>query len=259
MINSNNIEALRTKLLGSLSNDKVVACRDADLGNKLDFFISSIVEPSHFHNFEYIMDWIREKRRSREMVAEEIAIKDTKDWHTSQDTGNIHHASGKFFSIVGMKAYSKQREVEDWCQPIIKQPEIGILGIVAKKFDGVPHFLMQGKDEPGNIEGVQLSPTLQATKSNYTRVHKGKLPLFFNLFEDLDSGKRKILYKKLQSEEGGRFLQKHNLNVVIEVDDSEKIECPDNFIWMTMYQLKKLMEYEDIVNSCARSIIACLP
>ena len=229
------------------------------LGIKVDFLISSLVEPSYFHNFEYIMKWIKERRAEREMIAQEIPIKDTKAWYTDEKTGNIHHDSGKFFSIVGMKAFSKHREVAGWCQPILKQPEIGILGIVAKKFNGVLHFLMQAKDEPGNIEGVQISPTLQATKSNYTRVHKGKLPLFLDMFEDLENSRRKILYKNLQSEEGGRFLQKHNLNVVIELEDKEDIECPENFIWMTMHQLKRLMEYEDIVNSCARSIIACLP
>lgn len=259
MINSNNIKQLRRDLLECLSSNNTVSYKNEELENKVDFLISSVVEPSHFHSFEYVMNWIRQKRAEREMIAEEIAISDTKDWYTNEDTGNIHHISGKFFSIVGMKASSKHREVQGWCQPIIKQPEIGILGIVAKKFDGVLHFLMQGKNEPGNIEGVQISPTLQATKSNYTRVHKGKLPLFFDLFEDLDNNKRKILYKKLQSEEGGRFLQKHNLNVIIELGEDEDMKFSDNFIWMTLYQLKKLMQYEDIVNSCARSIIACLP
>jgi len=259
MINADNIKKLQSELLKALSGNKIDSYKKEALEIKLDFLISSLVEPSHFHNFEYIMKWIEEKRAKREMIAKEIPIKDTKTWFTDEKTGNIHHDSRKFFSIVGMKASSKHREVEGWCQPILKQPEVGILGIVAKKFDGVLHFLMQGKDEPGNIEGVQISPTLQATKSNYTRVHKGKLPLFLDLFEDLESGKRRTLYKKLQSEEGGRFLQKHNLNVVIELNEKENVECPENFIWMTMYQVKRLMEYEDIINSCTRSIIACLP
>jgi len=259
MIDIKAVNQLRKDILKVLTNNKTVSCQDEALETKVDFLISSFVEPSYFHSFGDIMEWIKEKRATREMKAEEISIKDTKTWFTDEGTGNIHHDSGKFFSIVGMKASSKHREVEGWCQPILKQPEIGILGIVAKKFDGVLHFLMQGKDEPGNIEGVQISPTMQATKSNYTRVHKGKLPLFFDLFEDLENSKRKILYKKLQSEEGGRFLQKHNLNVVIELDEKDDVECPENFIWQTMYQLKRLMEYEDIVNSCARSIIACLP
>ena len=33
-----------------------------------------------------------------------------------------------------------------------------------------------------NVNHVQLSPTLQATKSNYTRAHKGKKTRIFRLF-----------------------------------------------------------------------------
>lgn len=259
MIDGKNTALLREYLLKVLSADKTVGYRNKELEIKVDFLISSLVEPGYFHMFDEVVKWIKEKRVEREMIAEEIPIKDTEGWYTDKKTGNIYHESGKFFSIVGMKAFSKRREVEGWCQPILKQPEVGILGIITKKFGGVLHFLMQAKDEPGNIDGVQISPTLQATKSNYTRVHKGALPLFFDYFEDVDRDKRKVLYKKLQSEEGGRFLQKHNLNVVIEIGEDEVISCPDNFIWMTLYQLKRLMEFEDIVNSCTRSIIACLP
>ena len=35
-------------------------------------------------------------------------------------------------------------------------------------------YLLQAKAEPGNINKIQISPTVQATKSNYTRVHGGK-------------------------------------------------------------------------------------
>ncbi len=60
-----------------------------------------------------------------------------------------------------------------WTQPIIRQPEGGILGILAEEFDGVPHFLMQAEMEPGNPDLLQLSPTVQATRSNCTKVHCG--------------------------------------------------------------------------------------
>ena len=35
------------------------------------------------------------------------------------------------------------------------------------------HCLMQAKMEPGNVNPLQLSPTVQATRSNYTQVHRG--------------------------------------------------------------------------------------
>lgn len=74
------------------------------------------------------------------------------------------------------------RDVSTWDQPIINQPEIGFLGFIVKKIQGVYHFLMQAKIEPGNLNVVQLSPTLQATRSNYTRVHKGAIPKYLEYF-----------------------------------------------------------------------------
>ncbi|MFD9074046.1 NDP-hexose 2,3-dehydratase family protein [Streptomyces lasiicapitis] len=37
----------------------------------------------------------------------------------------------------------------------------------------LPHFPLRAKAEPGNVNGVHLSPTVQAAKSNYSRAHGG--------------------------------------------------------------------------------------
>jgi oxidase EvaA len=47
--------------------------------------------------------------------------------------------------------------------------------------------------EPGNINKVQLSPTVQATESNYTRVHGGKAIKYLNFFKN--KNQKKILVK----------------------------------------------------------------
>ncbi len=98
------------------------------------------------------------------------------------DTGNLIHESGKFFSIEGITVRTNWGQVPEWDQPIINQPEIGLLGILAKRINGILHFLMQAKIEPGNINLVQISPTLQATKSNAARVHKGNPPHYLDYF-----------------------------------------------------------------------------
>ena len=80
--------------------------------------------------------------------------------------GSLRHNSGKFFSIEGIHVETDYEIRPSWNQPIINQPEVGYLGILTKEFDGVLYFLIQAKIEPGNVNCVQLSPTLQATKSN---------------------------------------------------------------------------------------------
>ena len=61
------------------------------------------------------------------------------------------------------------------------QNENGILGIIRKKFNKEYRYLLQAKLEPGNINKLQLSPTVQATESNYKRVHGGKKQKFWNI------------------------------------------------------------------------------
>ena len=201
-----------------------------------------------------ILKWLEEKKKNYNVETKEIGINELENWETDQKTGNIYHESGQFFSVMGVKiSGADDREVPSWTQPMIKQKECGILGIISKKVNGVRHYLLQAKYEPGNTGKLQLSPTLQATESNLLRVHKGKKPLFAEYFEE--GGKGKILVSVKSVEDGGRFYLKTNRNIIIEVDPAEEIKIPDNFIWLNIYQLKKLLKEDCVVNSLTRSIL----
>jgi oxidase EvaA len=204
-----------------------------------------------------ILKWLEEKKKNYDVKTEEVGVNELENWKTDKKTGNIHHESGQFFSVIGVKITgADDREVPSWTQPMIKQKECGILGIISKKINGVRHYLLQAKYEPGNTGKLQLSPTLQATESNLLRVHKGKKPLFAEYFEE--EGKDKILVSVKSVEDGGRFYLKTNRNIIIEVDPSEEIKIPDNFIWLNIYQLKKLLKEDCVVNSLTRSILGSI-
>lgn len=175
-------------------------------------------------------------------------------WQFDRDTGNLCHDSGGFFTIEGIQVKTNWGPKNKWEQPIIHQPEIGFLGIISKKINGVLHFLMQAKIEPGNINFVQLSPTLQATKSNYTQVHKGKVPLYLEYFNGTSQKNVLVLLDQLQSEQGARFLRKRNRNIIIEVE--EDIPIYENFIWLTLAQIKKLLHYDNVVNMDTRTVLS---
>lgn len=180
-----------------------------------------------------------------------------KGWLLNPETGDICHETGRFFSVTG--AYIRHRtetnELE-WDQPIIDQPEVGILGIAAKKFKGVLHFCLQAKEEPGNVNSVQLSPTVQATYSNYTRVHGGSPPKFIEYFINPEEGR--TILAKLQSEDGGRFLYKSNRNMIVTTSDATIDDLPDNYIWVTLRQISRLLKRDNLVHACTRSILAAL-
>lgn len=220
---------------------------------QLDFLISAF-HPGAIHSTEEVLKWMKEKNDAIFSQISEVSILNLKDW--IYDGNRIRHKSGKFFSIDGIRVITNYGITGQWEQPIINQPEIGFLGFIVKKINGVLHFLLQAKIEPGNLNIVQLSPTLQATRSNYMRVHRGKAPLYLEYF----TGERKVevLIDQLQSEQGARFLQKRNRNIIVEIDEKEDIPLYDNFLWLSLRQIKELLGYPNVVNMDTRTVISCI-
>lgn len=219
--------------------------------------VKSLTLKKALHSDSSVDKWIFNKVSTPRLSTRTISLSETKGWQLSPETGDICHESGKFFSITG--AYIRHRSdfsEFEWDQPIIDQPEVGILGIAAKKINGVLHFCLQAKEEPGNLNHIQLSPTVQATYSNYTRVHGGSPPEFIEYF--LEQNRSKVMYARLQSEDGGRFLFKSNRNMVVIVPSDELNDLPENFIWVTLRQIKQLLQRDNLVNACTRSIISAL-
>ena len=219
------------------------------------FLRSALTMENPYNSTEQVLDWIREQNRKIEVNIRQISFKEMEPMWQFDAEGNLRHATGKFFSIEGIRVRTNYGNVAEWEQPIINQPEIGYLGIITKEIDGVLYFLLQAKVEPGNVNNVQLSPTLQATKSNYSQVHKGNKPLYLEYFQNAKP--EQILLDQLQSEQGARFLRKRNRNIIIKVE--EEIPVYDNFIWVTLGQIKALASMDNIVNMDTRTVISGIP
>lgn len=198
--------------------------------------------------------WIQARLEQHPFCVTRIPFRDLNAWAFEPETGDLAHESGCFFRIEGLRATKSYGQIRAWEQPIINQQEIGILGFLTKEFDGIRHFLVQAKMEPGNFNLIQLSPTVQATYSNYTRVHKGRPPAYLDYF--LDPHKR-VIVDQLQSEQGTRFLRKRNRNIII--DCPGPVEVLENFCWLTLGQLKALLRRPHCVNMETRSLLACIP
>lgn len=219
------------------------------------FLKSAITEENKYISTTDAITWIKERNNANNVEVEKVPFNELKQWEIDKKTGKIAHESGKFFSIEGIHVETNWGKVSEWEQPIINQPEVGYLGIITKEFNGILYFLLQAKVEPGNVNNVQLSPTLQATRSNYSQVHKGKKPKYLEYFRNAQ--KKQILLDQLQSEQGARFLQKRNRNMIIKVEES--IELEDDFIWLTLGQIKKLISYDNLVNMDTRTVISGIP
>ena len=204
------------------------------------------------HTTEEILSWLKERKENQYVSINRISLSECTPWYYDESEGMIRNEQGSFFRISGIREYRKDNVVE---QPIIIQDEIGFLGIICKQINGIWHFLMQAKIEPGNINYVQLSPTIQATKSNFTMKHGGRRPLYLDFF--INMRPEDTLVDQIQSEQSSRFLGKRNRNVIIKTE--EDIKETDSHKWLTLKQIGNLMKYDNLVNMDTRTVLSCLP
>lgn len=221
---------------------------------ELEFLRSATTIDSSIFPNERVLEWIEARRSAVTTTVRQIPLEQMRKWRRDSATGTIRHDSGRFFSIEGIRVKSDWGSVPHWDQPIINQPEIGYLGLLGKKMNGVLHLLVQAKIEPGNINLVQISPTLQATKSNYSQVHQGKRPRYLEYFNGEKPAT--LLLDQLQSEQGARFLRKRNRNIIVEVPTEEEIETHPDFAWMSIGQIKRMMRHDNIVNMDTRTVLS---
>lgn len=200
-----------------------------------------------------LSDWIEDRKIASKLKVTSLALSETDLWNIGDDI--IEHDTKRFFSIVGVKSKFRSDGRTFIDQPIINQPEIGILGFILAEVNGEIEILLHSKAEPGNIGGTQIAPTVQATYSNYMRVHQGKPTQYLEYF--LKDGEL-VVEGSLQSEQGTRFLGKYNRNVTVLTSGRDiPTVCGDNWLWSPVKDLFSLMDVDYLVNTDARSVLVC--
>ncbi|HDQ41854.1 MAG TPA: hypothetical protein ENN39_12630 [Desulfonatronum sp.] len=221
-----------------------------------NLFLQSAFCAQGVESLQSFLEWFEAFKVKSRFEVFRRGLGDLDGWRFTEGTGNLVHRSGRFFSIEGLDVTTNFGRVRHWMQPIINQPEVGILGFLTQRIQGSLHFLIQAKMEPGNVNGLQVSPTVQATHSNYTKAHGGKQVPYLEWF--LGGHRGRYLVDQLQSEQGARFLAKRNRNVIVQVRDNEPIEVLDGFFWLTLGQLFALLKMDNIVNMDSRTVLSCI-
>ena len=187
--------------------------------------------------------WFNSQKKLNRIKIKTKKLNDLENWNYSKKL--IFHSSQRFFKIVGIEVKSNFAG-KNWDQPIIVQKEKGILGIIKNK--KTKKYLLQAKVEPGNKNKLQLSPTVQATKSNYQRIHGGKKTSYLNIFK---TNKIKFI---TQTEQGYRYLFKFNKNALVEI--KKKIKILKNFYWFSKEDLKYLIKRKSVLNMDTVSVFS---
>lgn len=209
-----------------------------------------IYTDSSHESITELLNWYNEQVKKCTMKVERISVLECKGWVLDEVNGSIVHESGEFFRVDGIKVFnSNDREVADgWEQPILTQVgyDGGILGLIRKRINGLPHYLVEAKSEPGNPNIVQISTTLQATFSNIKKAHGGKTTPFVEFFLDPRNNNAEIVFERWMSEDGGRLFNKRNKSMIVETES--KIDIPsDRYRWVTLHQLVQLIRASDAI------------
>lgn len=202
-----------------------------------------------------LQNWLQINRIECGLNVKRIPFSQCKEWKFYD--GVLEHISKRFFSVKGYNVLSNVPHLSRHEQPIIDQPEIGILGFLIAKNENTWYWLIQAKVEPGNVLKVQASPTVQATKSNYEMVHKGLPTPFLEYFLEPGSSGISLEIDVEQSEQGDRFLNKYNRNCT-GILSSPDHACENKiYKWFSADDIRSGLLFDFTINTDARSVIFC--
>tara|TARA_B100001027_G_C16247951_1_gene322953 strand:+ start:122 stop:829 length:708 start_codon:yes stop_codon:yes gene_type:complete len=206
-----------------------------------------------------IKRWYKGIIKKSNIKTKTIPLLKCNNWKIN-NKGQMVHNSGSFFKIEGVRIINSfRREINrGWDQPMFTEPgyDGGILGLLKKNINNVPHYLINAKFEPGNYKFIQLSPTVQATFSNIKRSHGGRAVKFLEFFKNAKRNNCKIIFKQWVSEEGGRLKNKRNLAILVEYLGKNNIKISPDYKWVTLNQIKELILENAIINPHLRTLVS---
>ena len=185
---------------------------------------------------ENLLKWRENLIKKSKASSKLINFNEVKGWH-SDSNGNIHHKSGQFFSLQGVRTRgASSREVQTWDQPILCQKHGGILAFLARetKEHGI-QFLLEGKTEPGDNGDVKFCPSFQATQSNINRAHGGKLPNLSNIV--LNYKGAQLIYATSHNEDQVPHLHVNDQSICINRCKEEYGNPCQNFCPANVYEV----------------------
>jgi oxidase EvaA len=150
------------------------------------------------------------------------------------------------------------REIAGWDQPILTQSDGGALALLCRDTPerGV-EFLLQAKADPGNIGYLQFCPTIQSTWENIRGLRGARRAPFAECLEPSEN--IRVIYRSKHNEEGSRFWQKSNENIVLFVEDASRLVVnAEAYRWASLSQIKQMILLDNVVGPYVRTVIAPL-
>jgi len=186
-----------------------------------------------------------------------VPLSNLEDW--KYNSNKLRHKNNNHFSIIGIKVKTNKREVNNWCQPILKGKNLALTGFIVKKFNDTNHYLCRYIIKPGLKKSVL---TCTVNTSNIKNFYSDKnLPmvqkkLIKEFFLNRKYNKFK-LFDNIMSDEGGRFYHSQIRYLGLSINDNINIKLYPNYIWVSHNQMVNMIKQKKF-DIEARLLFGCL-
>ena len=200
-----------------------------------------------FLNVDDAREWVGHAKTHLRIEAQEVALEELPRWRISAD--EISHDDDLHFSVIQVAVHAADREVTDWDQPLIAADHTAEIILVCLEEQGVLNFLFRAEPQIGNANGAQLQPTFCFDNEGESSVPSG----IAGLLNDQHIVER---FTFEASDEGGRFYQCLSRYDIRWIDSDVHVDLPENFCWLTLAQIRALLNEPDFISDESRSILS---
>ncbi len=157
----------------------------------------------------------------------------------------LTHFKNNFFSVIGIKVCTNNREINEWSQPIIQGSKLAFAGFLRKEFKNTKHYLCRYVLKPGSKTNT-FSCTVNTSKLLNFKNNRNLTSFQKRLISRYFMKKKNIIYNNILSDEGGRFYHSQIKYTAYELSEDENINLPFNYIWLSTNQVIDLIKMKKI-------------
>ncbi len=199
-------------------------------------------EISIFDNLEQLLHY---KNQSQALSKTEPCITETGDWQiTDLDLVN---AQSDYFSISLYKT-----DPHGTCF-LITQNQPALVMLVMAEVDGETYALLNLRYEPGLIENINYTATIQSTPNNYLRQHGGKETPFLELAVSPQQHGA-VLLDTENYDWGDLYVLKKKRYLILKINNL--LVPPIGFFWVTQDVLVQMARHDQLITNDLR---VCVP
>ena len=115
-------------------------------------------------------------------------------------------------------------------------------------------FLIHAKSEVGCFDKIEIGPSVQLEPTD--NKNDSLIDALFNFNFKNNKG---VEFSGLFSEEGGRFFQEQNRNVIMRIEKSALPDpLPEGYFWADYHTLNILIQFNNCLNIQLRNLLSIL-